>query len=341
MAAVPIAELESTASTTLCGSGKGMAVCPELNLVATSCGDNTVSVFSLPTLDLLYTMDGRHICVCEYRHGRPYPPLPAAFVFSRRGYDEPGSSGHLAFTASSREEAYYSPRLLVTRFKSPTVTIIDLTTRSVEGAFDARLDGRPLVVASVACRGKYAALSLHGHGIASSVQLFQQGPLPSQWEFVRDVSYGQPRRFVQPYGLCVTADGSSVIVAETAGNRVSRFSVQTGAQQAFVHTDLRMPVSVQEIAEGTLVAHGLKCQLEFIPCDARAARANICSMRLCTWHGCLPVLAWVPGVGLLVRCNCQGGQLRLCALPDSIVRPGMSPARVSWMVAVARGMLAK
>ena len=48
------------------------------------------------------------------------------------------------------------------------------------------------------------------------------------------------------------------------------------------------------------------------------------------------VLALVPGLGLAMREDGNGGRLRLFATLDAIAMASMSAPRVAWMVAVAR-----
>jgi hypothetical protein len=49
-------------------------------------------------------------------------------------------------------------------------------------------------------------------------------------------------------------------------------------------------------------------------------------------------LGVVPGLGLVVREAGNGGRLQVFATPDAVAMAAMSPARVAWMGAVARGL---
>jgi hypothetical protein len=48
-------------------------------------------------------------------------------------------------------------------------------------------------------------------------------------------------------------------------------------------------------------------------------------------------LVCVPGLGLVVRDLYNGGRLQVFATRDAVAMAAMSPSRVAWMVAVARG----
>ena len=69
------------ALTTVCGQGVGLAVCPILRLVATSCkDDNTVSIFALPgssSVSCEESADGGLARVCTL--GGPESPAPLRF----------------------------------------------------------------------------------------------------------------------------------------------------------------------------------------------------------------------------------------------------------------------
>ncbi len=47
----------------------------------------------------------------------------------------------------------------------------------------------------------------------------------------------------------------------------------------------------------------------------------------------------MPGLGLVVREDGNGGRLQIFATPDVIVMASMSAARVGWMVGVARAIV--
>ena len=51
-------------------------------------------------------------------------------------------------------------------------------------------------------------------------------------------------------------------------------------------------------------------------------------------------LAWVPGLGLVVRGDCSRG-LQVFATPDAVAMGAMSAVRVAWMGAVARGAVSR
>ncbi len=319
--------MESITSTTLCGRGRGMAACPALGLVATSCMENnTVSVFSLPGFDLLYTMGG------------PGQPLAETFKFS--DFD----GGLLAFIAPETGGTH----LFVSRYKSREVTIIDLTSRTAVGILTAKVpDEQPslsLSVSGIASRGNIAAVSVVGNRredrFAAYVQLFKGGPI--EWEFARYLHFGPDdfyRHITQPRRLKLSMDGKSVVVAEEENHRAIRFSVETGEFEGSVCFRAAYASDVEEIPGGWCVAYGIpESKMVFAARDGTCAAEEGCVMDLCSNYLCIPALAWVPGVGLLTRCSCQAAKLHVRALPDSVLMQGMSEARVSWMGAAARAM---
>ncbi len=302
-----------------------MAACPMLSIVATSCWeDNTISVFSLPNLHFLYAMGG------------PGQLLACVFQFKGTGINyRMGNGGQLAFTTTG------PPHLLVSKAKSLEVSIVHLRTKTVVGTLAARPDGdKCTMVMGIACRGSHVALSVLGYSYVDrdvcGVQLFMGGP--ATWEFVRFLHYGPVCSFIpiyEPHGLRLTADGASVIVAETTGCTATWFSAHTGEYQNYCKVEV--PIDVEEIPGGWLVS--TECEVTGMAFIARQSMwRTVSGMQLCRTYGCASTLAWVQGVGLITRCRCAEKMLRVRVLPDAVLVLNMSSIRISWMIAVTRGI---
>ncbi len=74
--------------------------------------------------------------------------------------------------------------------------------------------------------------------------------------------------------------------------------------------------------------------------DSGEGRARLGKMGSGDGDFALPcALALVPGLGLVVRENGNGGRLQVFATPDAVAMASMSAPRVAWMVAVVRGVV--
>jgi hypothetical protein len=123
---------------------------------------------------------------------------------------------------------------------------------------------------------------------------------------------------------------------------VSVFRVEDGSFARHVATGLSYSWDVEECEGGWLVACSGSHTIEFVGGDVDGGGVGRASLG--KWgigdgeFYCPSALALVPGLGLVVReegCS----RVQLFATPDAIAMASMSPLRVAWMAAVARGTI--
>ncbi len=177
----------------------------------------------------------------------------------------------------------------------------------------------------------------------------------TMWEVVRVIGgwFGKPGpsdgQLDTPFGLRFSGDGSVVCVADSWNGRASVFRVGDGGFVRHLATELGGPMDVEEVEGGWLVACWDSDTVEFV-CDGAAASGDKggrpslgkAGARWGSGDGEFDrpsALAAVPGLGLVVREAGKGGRLQVFGTPDAIAMAAMSPVRVTWMAAVARGVL--
>jgi hypothetical protein len=166
------------------------------------------------------------------------------------------------------------------------------------------------------------------------------------WTAVRVVAggFGGPGRadgqLYRPYGLRFTGDGVGLAVADAGNARVSVFRVEDGSFARHVATGLGYPMDVEECEGGWLVACFDSHTIEFVGGDVGGGgvgRARLGKRGRGDGEFQHPsALALVPGLGLVVRDE-GNGRVQFFTTPDAIAMASMSPLRVAWMAAVARG----
>jgi hypothetical protein len=260
------------------------------------------------------------------------------------------SSGVMAFTgpASSR-------LLLLTDAGHNAVHVIDVVIRVHVGYVAA--PGTIAGPRGVAARGSLAAVSAWGDPDRGDhvVWLFEgSGDSWSAMSVVAD-GFGRPGnsdgQLKRPFGLRFTGDGTGLAVADAGNRRVSLFRVEDESFVRHMATGLETPCDVEECEGGWLVACKFSHRIEFVGggvggvggvgsgawAHLGGTRGQGCGDGDFT---CPSTLVLVPGLGLVVREDSGSGRLQLFATPDAIAMASMSPHRVAWMVAVARGVAA-
>jgi hypothetical protein len=154
--------------------------------------------------------------------------------------------------------------------------------------------------------------------------------------------FGRPGRIdgqlKRPFGLRFTGDGTGLAVADAGNRRVSLFRVEDGSFVRHVATGLGQPLDVEECEGGWLVACKESHRIECLG-GGGGGRTRLGGQGSGDGEFTLPsTLVLVPCLGLVVREDSGGGRLQLFATPDAIAMASMSPRRVVWMVAVARGI---
>jgi hypothetical protein len=170
------------------------------------------------------------------------------------------------------------------------------------------------------------------------------------WEAVRVIGggFGRPGsrdgQLARPYGLRFSGDGSAICVADWGNRRASVFRVGDGGFARHMATGLNYPLDVEEVEGGWLVACLSSDTVEFVGDGISGRRPSLGKAGGGPGSGdgefWSPVaLTVVPGLGLVVREDANSGRLQVFATPDIIAMAAMSPNRVAWMTAVARGVL--
>jgi hypothetical protein len=252
-----------------------------------------------------------------------------------------GASGYLAFTGPAT-----SRLLVVTDAGHDAVHVIDVVGQIHVGyvAAPGTID-RPR---GVAARGSLVAVSAWKEDDSGDhvVELFEGSG--TRWAGVRVVGGGflgpgSAGQLKYPLGLRFTLDGTGLAVADSSCNdRVSLFRVEDGSFVRHVATGLHGPIDVEECEGGWLVACDLSRTIQFVGDGVDGGAVSRCSLGQrgggdgeFSWPS---ALALVPGLGLVVREEGNGGRLQFLATPDAIAMASMSAARVGWLVAVARGV---
>jgi hypothetical protein len=291
---------------TKCGPGSGLAVCPALSLLATSCkSDNTIDFFSLP--DASSGVLGRIrqsffgaglVRVCTLGG-----PSSALFRFS-------GGGGWLAFMGPST-----APLLLATDAGHDAVHVIDVAGRVHAGYVAA--PGTIAGPRGVAARGSLVAVSAWKRFDSGDhvVCLFQGSGTSWSLVYVMGGGLGGPGRadgqLSQPFGLRFTGDGTGFVVADEGNNRASQFRVEDGAFVRHVASGLMHPLDVEECKGGWLVACSFSHTVEFVGTGG-VGRAKLGKCGGGDGEFSSPTaLALLPGVGLLVREALNEGRLQV------------------------------
>jgi hypothetical protein len=261
-------------------------------------------------------------------------------------------SGYLAFTTATATSTMGDgsintrPLLLVTDAGHDAVHLVDVVGRAHAGyvASPGSIAG-PRGVAASGASPLVAVSAWKKGGSGDHVVVVYQGTGGGAWEVARVIGggFGGPGsrdgQLHKPVGLRFSGDGSGICVADFHNNRASMFRVSDGGFVEHFVTGLTEggPIDVEEAGDGWLVAcsrtHTVELVVYWIP-DDDDGWLNL--------GGDLsrPVaLAVVPGLGLVVREYGNGGRLQVFATPDAMAMASMSPARVSWMCAVARAAL--
>jgi hypothetical protein len=262
--------------------------------------------------------------------------------------------GRLAFLPATSSGSSTNARtlLLVTDAGADAVHVVDVVRRTHAGYVAppgsiagprgvAACDTSPLVAVTAWKRehsGDHVVVVYRGSG--------------GVWEVVRVIGggFGGPGaadgQLARPYGLWFSGDGSVVCGADFGNGRASVFRVGDGGFVMHIATGLRGLRDVKEVEGGWLVACGGSHTLEFVsgsdgggdggrrPSLGKAGGG----MGVGDGEFSFPsALAVVPGLGLVVR-EWGNHRLQVFATPDTIAMATMSPVRVAWMAAVARGV---
>ena len=356
-----------TSFRTVCGEGSGLAACPSLGLLVTSCDDdNTLHVHQIPAsvtwpsckwVDVFapWGVIDRDGLVHLDTLGGPESPQALRFKF----VDEGGvTSGHLAFTSACH--------LLVTDAGHGAVHVVDVVGRAHVGYVAA--PGAVAGPRGVASRGTLTAVTAWGdeHRGDHVVLLFEGSD--TEWSLQRVVAggFGSPGRgdgqLRQPKGLRFTSDGRALVVADGYNGRASMFRVSDGVFVCHAVSRLGGYASDVESCEGGwLVAFDFTHDVVFVPCpdeDLCTGGGGGSPGKMASEAGFSDdwkrldgrrvdaasrfespmALALVPGIGLFLR-EWRHESLRLFATPDAIIMGAMSPARAAWMVGVVRVIL--
>jgi hypothetical protein len=267
------------------------------------------------------------------------------------------SSGLLAFTPPTATTASGSsssarPLLLVTDAGHEAVHLVDVVGRSHAGylASPGSIAGARGVAASGASP-LVAVSAWKNNGSGDHVVVVYAGS-GAVWEAVRVIGggFGDPGpgdgQLWMPYGLRFSGDWSGICVADYWNSRASVFRVGDGVFVRHMATGLDGPYDVEEVEGGWLVACWDSHRVEFVGDGADGDGGGRPSLGKAGggWGSgdgefCGPTtLAVVPGLGVVVSEVGNGGRLQVFATPDALAIAAMSPNRVAWMTAVARGV---
>ncbi len=271
-----------------------------------------------------------------------------------------GFSGYLAFTPPTTTTTITTasgarPLLLVTDAGHDAVHLVDVvpvgpvggshvgyvaSPGSIAGPRGVAASGAsPLVAVSAwkdFCSGDHVVVVYRGSGAV--------------WEAVRVIGggFGGPGagdgQLNMPHGLRFSGDGSGICLADNGNDRASMFHVGDGVFLRHLHTatGLGCPHDVEEVEGGWLVVCWDSATVEFVGDGVGGDGGGRPSLG---GHGSgdgefdrPTALAVVPGLGLVVR-EVGNSRLQVFVTPDAIAMAAMSPVRVAWMTAVARGVL--
>lgn len=292
---------------TVCGTGCGMAACPVLRLLVTASTDE-LQVFSLPHsiyaqgcgLELLRTMRGTEPFLFQFVHCL---------------------SGVLAFTGSTASTRL----LLATDRRHKAVHVVDVV-RGEHAGFVAP-PGTIEEPHAVAARGSKVAVSM-----GREVRVYEGSD--SRWEAVRTIWLGQ-YSFV--HSLRFTGDGMSVVAGyhtHKSSGSVSIFRVTDGSFVQNLAKGLGVPYDVQE-CEGDVwaILDFRRHLIEFVG-GGSGFPSKLGGYGSGDGEFVFPTaMAFVPGLGLVVREFGNRGRLQFFATRDAIA---MAAMRTTWMATVAR-----
>jgi hypothetical protein len=310
---------------TVCGEGHGMAACPVLRLLVTS-SYNDLTVFALP--DSIVEKAGTSDGLTRIRTiGGGGSAEPMDFKFME---DNGCISGWMAFTGSTAA----SRLLLVTDAGNNAVHVIDVLHGAHVGYLAA--PGSICKPLGVAAWGTKVAVSAFVRGF-SHVQLYEGSG--ASWTIGRMIGS------MYPSGLRFTADGKELAFAHDYDGRlacVSLFRVIDGTLVRHLDTGLaHIPSDVEECADyGWAVADWAGKRIRFVG----GASDQSCLGKTGHRDGEFKfpsALAFVPGLGLVVRERDNGGRVQFFATPDVVAMASMSAIRTSWMMTVALAITKK
>jgi hypothetical protein len=270
-----------------------------------------------------------------------------------------GPGGYLAFTpvpttTSEDTTVHPGPLLLVTDAGHDAVHLVDVVGRTHAGylASPGSIPGPRGVAASGTSDCTLVAISAWKEWDGGDQVVWLYRGSGAVWEAVRvmDVArrrfanWGpQPGELARPRGLRFSRDGSSICVSDSR-NYAIVLRVTDGEFLRHLATGAGVGHDVEEVEGGWLVACSSTLTMRLIEPDVDDGVPPVLGRdgggRCSGDEGAfIPVcLAVVPGLGLVVR-NHGNYDLLVFATPDTIAMAAMSPARVAWMGAVARGML--
>jgi hypothetical protein len=292
------------------GNGRGLAHCDILKLLVVSLENDTLRVFSSPSLD-----GGHKGLQHQFTLGGS---APMQFKF-----EDCCGSGYLVFTGVAGAR-----RLLVTDAGHDAVHVIDVVHQTHVGFVAA--PGTIAGPRGVAARGAMAAISAWKR-CECSIQIFEGSD--ASWTPVRTICGDSgAAQLVRPMGLRLTScdrGTAALVVADTWNDCVSMFCVRTGRFVRVIE-EVDDPEDVEEWEDGWLVACGDDLRtMEFV--NDHGVR-----MQMFGQVSRLASLAVVRGVGIALRD--VGRRVMVFATHDAISMAAMRVERVAWVMAVSRGI---
>ena len=307
------------AFTTVCGPGVGMAACPALKLLVTA-SHNHLTVYALPDsivaapagvpsgLTRLRTI-GRGV--------RDVDPLRFQFMNDCGMY-----SGCMAFTGSTA--ASRPVVLVVTDAGNRAVHVIDVVHGRHVGYVVA--PGGISNPRSVAAQGTKVAVCTFRFDIVCDVRVYEGSG--ATWTAVRTISNDA----VRPIGLRFSADGNEVVAVQFRGPMCV---IRINDGSVVLCEDLEgfeSAIDLEECADyGWAVAEWHSNAIQFVGGSCARAGEFI--------HPA--AMAFVPGLGLVVREFGNGGRVQFFATQDAIAMAAMSVMKTTWMATVARAISGK
>jgi hypothetical protein len=295
---------------TKCGYGYGMAACPMLKVLVTA-SHNDLTVFALP--DSLAVTPGVRSGLTRIR------TIGGGGCAQFKFMDYAGVSGYMAFTGATAA----TRMLLVTDSGNHAVHVIDVVHGAHVGYLAA--PGSICKPRCVAAWGlKVAVSAFFQGGVNSFVQLYEG--TGATWTVGRMIRTGCPSavRFAN--------DGKELAVS------VSLYRVHDGAFVRHLIVGLGdLPADVEECAEyGWVVL--LWDGSHSIQFAGGAGGAGGTGDRVLLGGEFVypSAMAFVPGLGLVVREFGNGGRVQLFATPDAVAMAAMSVMRTTWMTTVLR-----
>ena len=244
-------------------------------------------------------------------------------------YDIP--SGLMAFTGA----ATATRLLLVTDAGNEAVHVIDVVHGAHVGYVAA--PGSIAGPRGVAAWGTKVAVSAHlAVGGCSFVQLYEG--TGASWTIGRLIISAH---VLHPCGVRFTDDGKELAVAADSGlgfrGGVSLLRTDDGAFVRHVVTGLAyVPADVEDCVDnGWAVVDWRGHRIPFVGGASDQGFLGAPG----SGHGELifpSAVAFVPGLGLIVREYGNGGRVQLFATPDAVAMAAMSVMRTTWMATVAR-----